>query len=68
MVKHNDHAMTRYDYADSYSPGYDHGKIMAWQPCFSNPGNLCKRFQKIYQNKASIYKIKTNFVQFKNFP
>ena len=30
MVKHDDHAMTWYDNGDSYSPWYDHGKIMSW--------------------------------------
>ena len=29
IVKHNYHAMTWYDHGDSYSSGYDHGKIMA---------------------------------------
>ena len=30
MVKLDDHAMTRYDHGDWYSPWYDHGKIMSW--------------------------------------
>ena len=30
VVKHDDHALTRYDHGDSYSPWHDHGKIMAW--------------------------------------
>ena len=30
MAKHDDHGMTWYDHDDSYSPRYDHSKIMAW--------------------------------------
>ena len=29
MVKHDDHAMTWYHLGNSYSPWWDHGKIMA---------------------------------------
>ena len=36
MVKHDDHAMTWFDNGDSYLSWYDHGKIMGWQPYFSN--------------------------------
>ena len=30
MVKHDDYAMSSYDHGDSYSPWYNHGKIVVW--------------------------------------
>ena len=33
MVKHDDHALTWYDHGDSYSPWYEHAKIIAWSAC-----------------------------------
>ena len=39
IVKHDDHAMT----------WYDHGKIMPWQPCFSNPGD------QLWKNKTVLH-------------
>ena len=47
MGKYDDHVMTWYDNSDSESPWYDHGKIMAWQACCSNPSDL--QFSVSYQ-------------------
>ena len=30
MAKYDDHGMTWYGHGDSYSPWYDHSKVMAW--------------------------------------
>ena len=42
---------------------YDHGMIMAWQPCFSNPGRTCYLYTKVgsYFSTTVSYVLHLNF-------